>query len=335
MTRPVRPTDPGFPLKAKPMSDPRPAPAMRRPALLPGLCATLVGLAAVLAQPAAAQSRLPAASAPALVAPAAPAAAALSPATPTAASAEFIGIVYPLHDLTLSVHVAGVVERVLTRVGQRVQAGQPLLRLDARLQQIEQARRRIILNDASEQQSTEQRRAILEGLVQDATKLYEQAGTISRDELMKLKLELESTGGRGEQLRESKKREEAELQLAEREQAMRVLVAPIAGVVTMIKVHAGEWAAPGDALLRLVDDATCELRLNVSQAAARKLVVGGRVAVRVDDPTLREPLPGRVSFVSPVVDAASSLVEVRVEINNADHRIRPGVKARLRLEGQP
>jgi multidrug efflux pump subunit AcrA (membrane-fusion protein) len=42
---------------------------------------------------------------------------------------------------------------------------------------------------------------------------------------------------------------------------------------------------------------------------------------------------GRVTFVSPVVDAASSLVEVRVQFSNADRRIRPGVKARLRVEG--
>jgi multidrug efflux pump subunit AcrA (membrane-fusion protein) len=34
-----------------------------------------------------------------------------------------------------------------------------------------------------------------------------------------------------------------------------------------------------------------------------------------------------------VVDAASSLVEVRVQFSNADRRIRPGVKARLRVEG--
>jgi hypothetical protein len=60
----------------------------------------------------------------------------------------------------------------------------------------------------------ERRRAALEGLVKDATTLYEQAGTVSRDELTKLRMELDATGGRGEQLREAKKREAAELALA-------------------------------------------------------------------------------------------------------------------------
>lgn len=249
-----------------------------------------------------------------------------------AAPVEFTGIVHPQADLTLSVHVPGVVDRVHVSVGQAVRAGQVLLSQDSRLQRIEQERRRLIVGDASEQQTIERRRIALEGLVKDATRLYEQAGTVSRDELTKLRMELDATSGRGEQLREAKKREAAELALAERDEAMRQLVAPVAGVVTMIKVQTGEWAAPGEPILRLVDASSCELRVHVSQAAARKLKAGQTVAVQVDDPAVGAPVNGRVSFVSPVVDAASSLVELRVQLPNPERRIRPGVKARLRLE---
>lgn len=254
-------------------------------------------------------------------------------AAAAAAPAEFTGIVYPQHDLTLSVHVPGVVDRVMVSVGQPVRAGQVLLSQDARLQRIEQERRRLIARDATELQTIERRRAALEGLVKDATTLYEQAGTVSRDELTKLRMELDATGGRGEQLREAKKREAAELALAEREEAMRQLVAPIAGVVTMLKVQPGEWAAPGEPLLRLVDASQCELRVYVSQAAARRVKAGQTVRVLIDDPADEAvPVSGRVGFVSPVVDAASALVEVRVTLPNKAGRIRPGVKARLQVE---
>lgn len=249
-----------------------------------------------------------------------------------AAPAEFTGIVHPQADLTLSVHVPGVVDRVHVAVGQAVRAGQVLLSQDARLQRIEQERGRLIVGDTSEQQTIERRRIALEGLVKDASKLYEQAGTISRDELTKLRMELDATSGRGEQLREAKKREAAELALAERDEAMRQLVSPVAGVVTMIKVQTGEWAAPGEPILRLVDASSCELRVHISQAAARKLKPGQTVAVQVEDPAVGAPVNGRVSFVSPVVDAASSLVELRVQLPNPERRIRPGVKARVRLE---
>lgn len=250
-----------------------------------------------------------------------------------AQGAEFIGIVYPVRDLALSVHVAAVVEQAPVAVGQRVAAGQLILRQDSRLQEAERERRRVILQDRSELDSTEQRRRLIEGLVRDATALYERAGTVSRDEVTKLRLELESATGRVEQLRQAKRREQVELDLAERELALRELRAPVAGVVTMVKVQGGEWAAPGEAIVRLVDETVCELRVNVSPAAARRLATGATVAVRVDDPAVAAAVSGRVTFVSPVVDAASSLVEVRVQFPNADRRIRPGVKARLRVEG--
>ena len=250
-----------------------------------------------------------------------------------AQGAEFVGIVYPVRDLTLSVHVAAVVEQVPVAVGQRVAAGQLILRQDSRLQEAERERRRVILQDRSELDSTEQRRRLIEGLVRDATALYERAGTVSRDEVTKLRLELESAAGRVEQLRQAERREQVELDLAERELALRELRAPVAGVVTMIKVQGGEWAAPGEAIVRLVDETVCELRVNVSAAAARRLAPGAGVAVRVEDPAVPAPVPGRVTFVSPVIDAASSLVEVRVQFQNADRRVRPGVKGRLRVEG--
>lgn len=246
---------------------------------------------------------------------------------------EFVGIVYPVRDLALSVHVAAVVDQVPVAVGQRVVAGQVILRQDSRVQEAERERRRVILQDRSELDSTEQRRRLIEGLTLDATALFERAGTVSRDEVTKLRLELEAAAGRVEQLRQAKRREQVELDLAEKELALRELRAPTAGVITLVKVQPGEWAAPGDALLRLVDETVCELRVNVSPAAARRLATGASVGVRVDDPAVPAPIVGRVTFVSPVVDAASSLVEVRVQFPNADRRVRPGVKGRLRVEG--
>ena len=247
-------------------------------------------------------------------------------------AAEFIGIVHPQRDLRLSVHVGGVVEQVMVQVGQRVGAGQVILRQDARVQAGERERRRIVLADTSELRSVEQRREMIAGLVRDAEALYQRAGTVSRDEVVKLRLELEAASGRAEQLVEAKKRERAELDLADREVTLRELRAPIAGVVTAVERQAGEWAAPGEALVRLVDETVCELRVNVSPAAARRLATGATIAVRLDDSALPGPVNGRVIYVAPVVDAASALVEVRVQIANAERRIRPGVKARIRVE---
>jgi len=252
----------------------------------------------------------------------------------TAARAEeFVGIVYPGKDVMLSVQVAGVVKRVPVRVGQRVRAGQTLIEVESQTQQLELDRRELILQDVAEQTSIQQRTVILEQLVKDASLLYEAAGTVSREELMKLKLELEESQGRLAQLREAKRREGAEVKLADQERRMRILAAPTAGVVTSIRPDPGEWVAPGDPVVRLVDDSWCELRVNVSLAAARTLAVNTPVSVLLEDAAVPTAVAGRVSFISPVVDAASALVEIRIRLPNDKRLIRPGVKARLRTAG--
>ena len=67
------------------------------------------------------------------------------------------------------------------------------------------------------------------------------------------------------------------------------------------------------------------------EAAARLLNRGDSIALVVDDPAQHQPLQGRVAFLSPVADAASGLVEVRITLANAERRIRPGVKGRIQL----
>lgn len=253
----------------------------------------------------------------------------LSPALGSAQT--FVGVIYPTRDLTLSVSVSGVVSRVPVKIGQRVRAGQPLLELESDLQAIELRRRRTILEDLSEQASVEERHRILERLFRDASKLYEQTGSISREELMKLQMELVSVAGRRDQLQLEKKREQHEVDLAQQEKQMRVLVAPVSGVVTSIQVDTGEWATPGQPIVRLVDESTVELRTNLSQAAARLLNRGDAIDVMLDDPAQPKALQGRVGFLSPVADAASGLVEVRITLPNSERRIRPGVKGRIQL----
>ena len=268
--------------------------------------------------------------APIAPAPYAAPAAAPAPAARPAQANEFLGVVYPINDLYLSVRVAGVVQSLSAKVGQAVTAGQTLFQLDSQLQSIEVARRRAILGDRSELQTIEERLKILDRLTADATKLYEQAGSISREELMKLRIEQVTTAGRREQIKAAKQREQIESQLAEQEQQMRKLVAPVKGVVTELKVSMGEWANPGEKVVRLVDASTCEIRVSVSQAAARRVSLGKKIAIQIDDPAISVPVTGIVTFISPVVDPGSSLVEIRATFDNPDWKVRPGVKGRVR-----
>ena len=102
------------------------------------------------------------------------AAAALLALAPLLASAQdFPGLVQPLHDITLSTGVGGVVASRHVHPGSRVGARQVLMVLDDRLQTVEADRRRVIVQDNSELRATEERLRISKVLYEDAKKVFD------------------------------------------------------------------------------------------------------------------------------------------------------------------
>ena len=248
-------------------------------------------------------------------------------------SADYTGIVHARHKLTLSVAVPGIVARVLVEPGKRVEAQHALLQLDDRLQGSEEQRRRTVLEDGSEMRATEERLKIVQALAEDARKLAATKGAISREEAARTELDLVATRGRLDQLQAQKKREKLELQVAEQERAQRRLQAPVGGVVTKVLIDVGEWARPGDPLIELVDASVLHLQVNVPAAVARTVREGANLPVSFE-PALGLPaVTGTVGFISPAIDAASGLVEIRVRFANPGGRVPPGVKGMARIEG--
>lgn len=252
--------------------------------------------------------------------------------TQTAHAQEFMGVVYPNRDLTLSLGVSGLIANRDASIGERVTEGEQLLRLDAEIQATEVERRRVIFQDNSGVRAEEARVEILERLFQDAQRLYEDVGSISGQEVSQLRMEYVTAQGRLEQLRGEKQRQELEYRMAQREHAMRTLHAPIDGVVTELELDVGEWTDPGEMALRLVDASSCELRVSVNEVVAYRLVVGMALPVYIEGLPGGEPRNGTITFVSAVADAASGLVEVRVGFPNDDLAVRPGSRGRIVLE---
>lgn len=244
---------------------------------------------------------------------------------------DYPGLVQPRHDIVLSTGVGGVVASRHVGPGSQVARGKVLLVLDDRLQSVEADRRRVILEDASELRATEERARIARSLYEDARLVYERTGAISRDELMRLRAESVASQGRHDQLKAQKAREKLEHQGALEERQMRQMVAPVAGVVARIDIDVGEWAKPGEPLVRLVDASTLVFKANLPMAAVGALKAGARVPVLVEDGARAVAVRSRITFVSPVADPASGLVEVRAEVPNPGQRLRPGSKALLRL----
>lgn len=241
------------------------------------------------------------------------------------------GLVYPLHDVTLSAGIPGIVMRRLVEPGQRVKAAQVLVMLDDRLQIIESNRRKVILEDKSELMSIRDRTAIMSTLLEDARLIYKKTGSISKDELFRLDAEYISSKGRLDQLVEQKKRERLEYEGAERERLQRYIVAPVAGTVTKVLPQVGEWAKLGDPVVLLVDSSISVLHVAIPYKEIGNLKVGDAQIITLQAGGAVPTVAGKITFISPVADPASGLVEVRITFSNTQLAIKPGIKGSIQI----
>lgn len=242
------------------------------------------------------------------------------------------GLVYPLHDITLSAGVAGLVMQRLVVPGQYVKADQALLLLDDRLQTIESARRKVIFEDQSELLAARERTSILSTLMEDSRAVFNQTGSVSKDELLRLEAEYLASKGRVEQLVAQKKRERLDYESAERERLQRHITAPIHGIVTKVIPQVGEWAKPGDAIILLVDPSTAVLHLAIPHKEVGGLKVGATQMIMLESGSASTQTTGRITFISPVADPASGLVEIKVTFANSQLAIKPGIKGSIEIK---
>jgi RND family efflux transporter MFP subunit len=247
-------------------------------------------------------------------------------------AAEVSGIVYPLHDLTLSTGVGGVVLSKDVALGQAVKAQQVLLVLDDREQAIELHKRSIIMEDRSAVDAENKRAEILKELYDQATKVFDSTGAISKEELLHARSDWLTEQAKYEQIVAEKAREVAEFHAAELELKLRSVTAPVGGVVTRIYVEPGEWAKPGDPLVHLVDASTCYLKIALALPQSAKVHVGQATTITFRDGSATLQHKGQYSFVSPAADPASGLIEARVVFDNARAHVRPGIKASVEID---
>ena len=106
-----------------------------------------------------------------------------------------------------------------------------------------------------------------------------------------------------------------------------VIRAPIAGQVIEREVTLGELVAPEkEALLVLADLSTLWVIADVPEARLRDVAVGAAAQVRfgaVGD----QPIAGKVSFIAPSLDPNTRTAQVRIEVQNADGKLKPGMFA--------
>ena len=107
---------------------------------------------------------------------------------------------------------------------------------------------------------------------------------------------------------------------------------PIKGIITDRPLFAGETAAAGTTLITVMDTSALLAKLHISQAQAQQLALGGDGTIAVRG--IAEPLPGKVSLVSPALDPGSTTVEVWLRVDNHDGKLKAGTPVRAVITGR-
>jgi len=110
------------------------------------------------------------------------------------------------------------------------------------------------------------------------------------------------------------------------------IISPIDGVVTDRPNYPGETPATGTPIITVMDLSQIVARAHIAQLEAASLKVGDPATITV--PGQGTPVKGRVTMVSPAVDASSTTVEVWVQAPNPKGSLRPGTSVRVAMVAQ-
>ena len=117
-------------------------------------------------------------------------------------------------------------------------------------------------------------------------------------------------------------------QSAEAQLSYSRITSPIDGVVTDIPYYPGETPQSGAAVVTVMDTSQVIAKAHVSQLDATRLKVGDEANLIGPD---NVPVPGKVTVVSPALDAANTTVEIWVQAANGQGQLRPGMSVRVEM----
>ena len=125
---------------------------------------------------------------------------------------------------------------------------------------------------------------------------------------------------------------EGKLKGAEAQVSYSEIHSPINGVVTDRPLFAGETAAAGAPLLTVMDTASLLAKTHVAQSLAQQMKVGDEAQIQV--PGIQDPVPAKVSLISPALDPGSTTVEVWLKIDNRAGKLKVGTPVKAQITGK-
>lgn len=232
-----------------------------------------------------------------------------------AVNARHEAVVEAVRQTVIAAQVPGAVVALPVKAGDRVQAGQLLMRLDARAAdqnaaagqaqvKAAQAALAVATQEYQRQQQLFQKQYISQGALERAEAQFKAAQAQAQAQL-------------------------AQAGAARTEAGFFTVKAPYAGIVSELPVTLGDMAMPGRPLATVYDPQALRVSAAVAQSAVPASLMPAQVQIELDG----QLLPPRAVQVLPAADPATHTVTVRAELP-AGTVARPGQFARLVWAGE-
>jgi len=230
----------------------------------------------------------------------------------------FDGVVEAVRQTVVASQVAGAIVKLEVQVGDRVRAGQVLMRIDARA-----AEQNAAASDA-------QVRAARAGLDVAAKDFQRQQQLFQQNYISAAALDRADASFKATQAQ--MQAQVAQAGAARTQSGLHVVTAPFDGVLSELPVQLGDMALPGRALATVYDPGALRITVAVPQSVAQQMVAGQMPRAELPG------LPAAAAWVTPLrlqqlptVDAATLSVQLRAELPPALAGVVPGMFARLWL----
>jgi len=240
------------------------------------------------------------------------------------------GKISAFQDITVIPKMGGKVDDVLVDVGQQVQKGDLLVKLEdpeakAQLKQAEASLAIAEANQRTSNAATENARINLDRLEQ----LFRE-GAISQQQLESAQLQYkQATSGVSEAV---VRQAAAAVDLARTQEANTIITSPIDGHIAARFIDPGEMAVPGLPVMSVVAIDSVYADINITEADVARIKPGQQAEVR-PAPT-GKTLIGKVNTVAPAANPQTKTFAVRILLENGKHELLPGMLADVQFVSQ-
>jgi len=226
--------------------------------------------------------------------------------------------------------VAGRIESISVKLGDRVTRGQAIVQIEDRelRQQISQAEAGLAVNKANVQQRRNDERVRLT-ILERQRDLFAR-GLTSQQNLEDADAQYNAASSQVLVAESQQQQTEARINELKITLSNTVVASPVDGFVSRRHLDAGAFAGANTVILSVVDIGTVRLVASLVERDFKRVRAGVEAQVTVDA-FPGEQFRGQVGRVAPVFDPATRTASMEIEVPNPGFRLKPGMYARVQL----